>query len=47
MPAVGRRRHVLDEQIAQAVSVPIHEREIQRPLYLSAQLSRLSFNLPT
>jgi hypothetical protein len=48
VPAVRRRRHVLNEQIVQAiVGMPICQREIQRALYLSAELPRLSFNLPT
>jgi hypothetical protein len=48
VPAVGRRRHVLNEQIAQAiVGTPICQCEIQRALYLPAELPRLSFNLPS
>jgi len=48
MPAVWRRRHVLDEQIVHAiVGLSICEREIQRALYLPAELPRLSFNLPS
>ena len=44
---VGRRRSVLDEQIVQAVvGMAICQREIQPALYLSAELPRLSFNLP-
>jgi hypothetical protein len=47
VPAVGRRRNVLNEQIVQAiVGMPICQREIQRTLYLSAELPRLSFGLP-
>ena len=46
VPAVGRRRNVLNEQIVQSVGMPICQREIQRALYLSAELPRLSFNLP-
>jgi len=47
VPAVRRRRHVFDEEIAQAVvGVPICQREIQRTLYLSAELPRLAFGLP-
>jgi hypothetical protein len=47
VPAVGRRRNILNEQIVQAiVGMPICQREIQRALYLSAELPRLSFNLP-
>ena len=46
--AVGCRRDVFNEQIVQAVvSMPICQREVQRALYLSAELPRLSFNLPT
>ena len=48
LSAVGRRRNVFDEQIVQAVvGMAICQREIQRALYLSAELPRLSFNLPT
>ena len=48
VPAVRRWRHILNEQIVQAVvCVPIGEREIQRTLYLSAELPRLAFGLPT
>jgi hypothetical protein len=48
VPAVGCRRHVLNEQIVQAiVGMPICQCEIQRTLYLTAELSRLPFNLPT
>ena len=47
VPAVGRRGNVLNEQIVQAVGMPICQREIQRALNLSAELPRLSFNLPT
>jgi hypothetical protein len=48
VPAVGRRRNVFNEQIVQAVvGMPICQREIQRALYLSAELPRLSFNLST
>ena len=47
VPAVGRRRNVLDEQIVQAiVGMPIRQREIQRTLNLPAELPRLSFTLP-
>ena len=47
-PAVGRRRNVFNEQIGQAVvGMPIGQCEIQRALYLSAELPRLSFNLLT
>jgi hypothetical protein len=47
VPAVRRRRDVLDEQIVQAVvGVPICQREIQRALYLSAELPRLPLGLP-
>jgi hypothetical protein len=46
VPAVGRRRNVLNEQIVQAiVGMPISQREIQRALNLSAELPRLSFSL--
>ena len=46
--AVGCRRDVFNEQIVQAVvGMAICQREIQRALYLSAELPRLSFNLPT
>jgi hypothetical protein len=46
VPAVGRRRHLLDEQIIQAiVGVPICQGEIQCALNLSAELPCLSFNL--
>ena len=48
VPAVGRRRNVFNEEIVQAVvGMPICQREIQCALYLSAELPRLSFNLPT
>jgi hypothetical protein len=48
VPAVRRRRNVLNEQIVQAiVGRPIRQREIQRTLYLPAELPRLSFNLLT
>ena len=47
MPAVGRRRHVFNEQIVQAVGVSIGDREIERALHLSAELPRLSFKLPS
>lgn len=47
VPAVRCRRNVLDEQIVQAVvGVSIREREIQRALYLSAELPRLPLRLP-
>jgi hypothetical protein len=47
VPAVRRRRNFLDEQIVQAViGVPICQREIQRALYLSAELPRLALGLP-
>jgi hypothetical protein len=46
--AVGRRRDLFNEQIVQAVvGMPIGQREIQRALYLPAELARLSFNLPS
>jgi hypothetical protein len=46
--AVGRRRDVFNEEIVQAVvAMPIGQREIQRALYLSAELPCLSFNLLT
>lgn len=48
VPAVRRRGNVLNEQVAQAiVGMAIGQREIHRALYLSAELPRLSFNLPT
>jgi hypothetical protein len=48
VPAVWRRRNVFNEQIVQAiVGMPICQREIQCALYLSAELPRLPFNLPT
>jgi hypothetical protein len=48
VPAVGRRRHVLNEQTVRAVvGIPICQREIQRTLYLSAKLPRFSFGLST
>lgn len=44
--AVGRRRHVLNEQIVQAiVAMPICQCQIERALYLPAELPCLSFNL--
>jgi hypothetical protein len=48
VPAVGRRRHLLDEQIVDAiVGMAIREREVECPLHLSAELTRLSLSLPT
>jgi hypothetical protein len=48
VPAVGRRRNVLNEQIVQAiVGMPISQREIQCALNLSAELPRFSFGLST
>jgi hypothetical protein len=48
VPAVRRRRHVLDEQIVHAiVSIAICERQVECPLYLSTELACLSFSLPT
>jgi hypothetical protein len=48
VPAVRRRRHVLNEQIVQAiVAMPICQCQIERTLYLPAKLPRLSFNLPS
>ena len=48
MPAVRRRRDILDEQIVQAiVGMPICEREVQCPLHLPAELPCLSLSLPT
>ena len=47
VPAIRRRRNVFDEQLVQAiVGVAIGQREIQRALYLSAELPRFSFGLP-
>ena len=47
VPAVGRGRNVLDKQIVQAIiGLSLGQREIQRTLYLSAELPCLSFNLP-
>jgi hypothetical protein len=46
VPAVRCRRNVLDEHIVQAVvGVSISQREIQRALYLSAELPRLPLGL--
>ena len=45
--AVGCRRDVFNEQIVQAVvGMSICQREIQRALYLSAELPRLPLGLP-
>ena len=42
VPAVGRRRHVFNEQIVQAiVAMPICQSQIERALYLPAKLPRL------
>jgi len=48
VPAVWRRRNVLDEQIVHAiVGTAICKREVKCPLHLSAELTCLSFSLPT
>jgi hypothetical protein len=44
MPAIRRRKNLLDEKIIQAVAnVAIRECEVQRPLHLPAEL--LSFRI--
>lgn len=48
VPAVRRRRHVLDEQVVQAiVGNAICERQVECPLHLSTELTCLSLSLPT
>jgi hypothetical protein len=48
VPAVRRRRHLVDEQLVQAIIlVPISQGEVERPLHLPAELLRLAFALPT
>jgi hypothetical protein len=48
MPAVRGRRDLLDEQIVHAiVGMAICERQVECPLDLSTELTRLSLSLPT
>ena len=48
VPAVRRRRHVLDEQVVQAiVGNAICERQVECPLHLSTELTCLSLSLST
>ena len=48
MPAIGRCRYLLDEQIVHAiVGTAFCERQVECPLHLAAELTGLSFNLPT
>jgi len=47
VPAVRRRRHVVNEQIVQAiVGMSICQRKVQGPLNLSAELPCFSIGLP-
>jgi len=47
VPAIRRGRDVVHEQFIQAIiRVPVCQREVQRPLHLSAQLTRLVFSVP-
>jgi hypothetical protein len=46
MPAIRRRKNLLDEKIIQAVAnVAIRECEVQRPLHLPAELLCFPFGL--
>jgi hypothetical protein len=46
MPAIRRRKNLLDEKIVQAIAnVAIRECKVQRPLHLPAELPVLSFKL--
>ena len=48
VPAIWSGSDLLNEQIIQAIiGMPICEREIQRPLYLPAELQCLPLSLPT
>jgi len=48
MSAVSGRRYLLDEQFVHAiVGMTICERQVECPLDLSTELTRLSFSLPT
>jgi len=48
MPAVRGRRYLLDEQIVHPiVCMALSERQVECPLDLSTELTRLSFSLPT
>jgi hypothetical protein len=47
VPAVGRGRHLVDEQLSDGTRPwPVGQSEIQRTLNLSAQLLRLVFGAP-